>query len=163
MTMFIFNLKRGLFDFHIIGLPMGGFIILIGIIVLCSCIYSKKKDFIQPYYMYPSESGKGKWTGFLCVANVFFNNSIPWVVLIASNICYHYPYQPPVVAYVTSGYIVLNILVILLLLPHDIRTGRDKGLLTCISGRFLASLCCMYQIHYVMKPFTKKPDNGQGR
>ena len=153
--MFFYYLKRVLFGFHIIGLPVGGFIILIGVIVLSSCIYRRKKDIIQPFYSYSPDTDNVNRIRYLWNANVFLTNSTPWIVLVSANICYIFP----IVTFFTIAYICLNVLVILLLFPHDIKTNKDDNLPFNGGRRLFAFLCCMCQIYNTIKPLIKKAES----
>ena len=149
------NIKRLFFDFHIWGFSLGGYIILTLSILLSYILYNRHEDKIKPFYDITScDNIEGVKIGTLCVANVYLNNGIPWVLLAASNIWHLVPFS----AHITIGCIILNITIDVLLLPYDMRKAKEiRGCLifSDVFSRLFASLCCLHQIYIFAKILTK--------
>ena len=141
---------RPFFCIRVGGFSAAEFILLTIILIISTCVFKRNEKVFQIYYTEPkSNIPTDKFNKVLCEINLSFNKTIPWMILIVSNVHYWFPR----VTYFTIGCIVVNIVVILLLLKHD--RNSDAGYNT--STRLVAFLCCLARVYYTIEPLTKDP------
>lgn len=141
---------RPFFYFRFTGFSAAEFILLTIILVVSTYLFKRHEKAFQVYYTESKNNiPTDKFNKVLCEINLSFNKTIPWMILIVSNVHYWFPR----VTYFTIGCIVVNIVVILLLLKHD--RNSDTGYNT--STRLVAFLCCLARVYYTIEPLTKDP------